>query len=580
MATADLTDIPPRPPLPAATKKRRVLTLRQRILLIVIAGIALASTLIGGAAVLTVGNLLENRVDEQLQHLVQRPDRNPGVADPQNQSFLGDPGTGPGALGVLVVDGVAVRSAALSADAVPEPLDDAQNRAILAALGKNEPVTVNIPGLGNYRILARDVQVLVSQTTLRPGVSVVGLPMAATELTLSQLTRAILALAAAVLLLTVGAAYLVIRLALRPLDRVAATAAEVSRLSLGTPMDEESEGTPAPPGRRLPGLRPWSTPGSGGTADAESPTQVGTYSSEIDLPARAQASESARRAAQAEDRTEAALRVRVPEKDADERTEVGRVGASLNRMLGHVEESLRVRRAGEVKLRRFVSDASHELRTPLASIRGYSELARRIGGDLPEDIAYSLERIGSESIRMTGIVEDLLLLARLDEGRELTQRPVDLTDIVFHAVNDARAAGPEHPLDFEGPEAPIRVLGDAPRIQQVIVNLLANARVHTPAGTHIGARLAVVDGEAVIEVRDDGPGVSEKVRDHVFERFVRGDESRTRTAGTSGTSGLGLSIVAAVVQAHGGRVALDSEPGNTVFTITLPLLEEDAERPV
>ncbi|MCS4277285.1 two-component system OmpR family sensor kinase [Mycetocola sp. BIGb0189] len=536
MATAALADIPPRPPLPAGTKKRRVLTLRQRILLIVIAGIALASTLIGGAAVLTVGNLLENRVDEQLQHLVQRPDRNPGVADPQNQSFLGDPGTGPGALGVLVVDGVAVRSAALSADAVPEPLDDAQNRAILAALGKNEPVTVNIPGLGNYRILARDVQVLVSQTTLRPGVSVVGLPMAATELTLSQLTRAILALAGAVLLLTVGAAYLVIRLALRPLDRVAATAAEVSRLSLGTPMDEDSDGT--------------------------------------------ETSESARRAEQAEDRTEAALRVRVPEKDADERTEVGRVGASLNRMLGHVEESLRVRRAGEVKLRRFVSDASHELRTPLASIRGYSELARRIGGDLPEDIAYSLERIGSESIRMTGIVEDLLLLARLDEGRELTQRPVDLTDIVFHAVNDARAAGPEHPLDFEGPNTPIRVLGDAPRIQQVIVNLLANARVHTPAGTHIGARLAVVDGEAVIEVRDDGPGVSEKVRDHVFERFVRGDESRTRTAGGSGTSGLGLSIVAAVVQAHGGRVALDSEPGNTVFTITLPLLEEDAERPI
>ncbi|RLP84247.1 sensor histidine kinase [Mycetocola lacteus] len=416
--------------------------------------------------------------------------------------------------------------------------------------------------------------------------------MAATELTLSQLTRAILALAAGVLLLTVAAAYLVIRLALRPLDRVAATAAEVSRLSLGTPMDEDTEGAPAPPGRRLPGLRPWSAPGSASArpvgedrkdraaASAESTTLNGTYSSEIDLPARAQASESARRAAQAEDRTEAALRVRVPEKDADERTEVGRVGASLNRMLGHVEESLRVRRAGEVKLRRFVSDASHELRTPLASIRGYSELARRIGGDLPEDIAYSLERIGSESIRMTGIVEDLLLLARLDEGRELTQRPVDLTDIVFHAVNDARAAGPEHPLDFEGPDTPIRVLGDAPRIQQVIVNLLANARVHTPAGTHIGARLAVVDGEAVIEVRDDGPGVSEKVRDHVFERFVRGDESRTRTAGGSGTSGLGLSIVAAVVQAHGGRVALDSEPGNTVFTITLPLLEEDAERPI
>ncbi|RLP74488.1 sensor histidine kinase [Mycetocola tolaasinivorans] len=538
--SAHNTELPPRPPLPpqrpegagAPTgnegapaentseapkkKRRRAFTLRQRLLAILLVGIAAASALIGGASVLTVRNLLENRVDEQLVHLSQRPERTLGGFDPQNPGFLGDPGTGPGALGAVILDGEVVRSAALSTDGSPTPLTEAQNQAILRASTHVEPANITIPGLGNYRVMAREIQVLVTPTTLRTGISVTGLPLAATELTLSQLTRAILILAVGVLLIVAAAAYLVVRLALRPLDRVAATAAEVSRLSVGADGD------------------PGTTPGG--------------------------------------DRTEAALRVRVPERDADERTEVGRVGASLNLMLTHVEESLQVRRAGEVKLRRFVSDASHELRTPLASIRGYSELARRIGTDLPEDIAYSLSRIGSESIRMTGIVEDLLLLARLDEGRELTRRPVDLTDIVFHAVNDAHAAGPDHPLEFDAPEVPIRVLGDTPRLQQVIVNLLANARVHTPAGTQIRAHLEAKDGEALLEISDNGPGVPEDLRDHVFERFVRGDESRTRAPGSGGTSGLGLSIVAAVVQAHGGRVALESEPGNTVFRITLPLL--------
>jgi two-component system, OmpR family, sensor kinase len=264
---------------------------------------------------------------------------------------------------------------------------------------------------------------------------------------------------------------------------------------------------------------------------------------------------------------------RVP--DADQRTEVGQLGAAFNRMLGHVESALARREASEGRLRRFAADASHELRTPLAAIRGYAELARRHPGTLPPEVAHALSRVEAESARMSALVEDLLLLARLDAGRPLESRPVDLTRLAIDATSDARAAGPDHRWQLELPEGPVLVPGDDQRLYQVLANLLSNARVHTPAGTTVTVALRPDGprGVAELSVTDNGPGIPAGLRPDLFERFVRGDSSRSRAAGSTG---LGLSIVAAVIAAHNGTVGVDSGPGQTRFTVTLPLLPGEA----
>jgi two-component system OmpR family sensor kinase len=269
------------------------------------------------------------------------------------------------------------------------------------------------------------------------------------------------------------------------------------------------------------------------------------------------------------DRGDVALSVRVPDADTDPHTEVGKVGAALNRMLGHVASALTARQASEQKVRQFVADASHELRTPLASIRGYAELTRRSPHELPTDVTRSLGRIESEATRMTSLVEDLLLLARLDEGRELDRDPVDLSMLLVNAVSDAHAAGPDHKWSILLPEEPVEVLGDRARLHQVVVNLLANARVHTPEGTQVTAALSLDDEDdrAIVTVTDNGPGIPEELKATLFERFARGDSSRNRA---TGSTGLGLAIVYAVVEAHGGDVTVQSEPGETVFTVSLP----------
>ncbi len=261
------------------------------------------------------------------------------------------------------------------------------------------------------------------------------------------------------------------------------------------------------------------------------------------------------------------LAERVDEADTDSRTEVGRVGSAVNQMLSHIGLALTARQASEDKVRRFVADASHELRTPLASIRGYAELTRRSGLELPEDVRHSLGRIESEATRMTGLVEDLLLLARLDEGRELEAKPVDLSRIIVDAVGDAYAAGPDHNWEVDIPEEPISVIGDNARLHQVVVNLLANARVHTPAGSTVTVSLAEDGTNVVLSVLDDGPGIPEDQMPALFERFTRGDASRNRA---TGTTGLGLAIVHAVVSAHHGTVTVISEPGRTEFRVVLP----------
>ncbi|MCS0601619.1 HAMP domain-containing histidine kinase [Streptomyces sp. LP11] len=258
---------------------------------------------------------------------------------------------------------------------------------------------------------------------------------------------------------------------------------------------------------------------------------------------------------------------RVPESECDPRTEVGQVGVALNRMLDHVHGALHARQQSETRVRRFVADASHELRTPLASIRGYAELTRRGREQVGADTRHALGRIESEAGRMSLLVEDLLLLARLDAGRPLQFEQTDLVPLVVDTVSDARAAGLTHNWRLDLPDEPALVRADAARLQQVLVNLLGNARAHTPAGTTVTARVRRAGDRLCVDVQDDGPGIPAELLPHVFERFARGDSARTRA---TGSTGLGLAIVQAVAAAHGGEVTVDSVPGRTVFTLHLP----------
>jgi two-component system, OmpR family, sensor kinase len=236
-------------------------------------------------------------------------------------------------------------------------------------------------------------------------------------------------------------------------------------------------------------------------------------------------------------------------------------------MLGHVESALARREASEARLRSFAADASHELRTPLTAIRGYAELARQRTDSLPDDIAHALARVESESARMSVLVDELLLLAELDAGRPLARDPVDLTRLAIDVTSDARAAAPDHRWQLELPDEPVITRGDELRLHQVLANLLSNAARHTPAGTMVTTTVCAGAGGVSVGVTDDGPGIPADLQPAVFERFVRGDASRSRAAGGSG---LGLAIVQAVTAAHGGHVTVTSRPGETRFAITLP----------
>jgi two-component system OmpR family sensor kinase len=279
-------------------------------------------------------------------------------------------------------------------------------------------------------------------------------------------------------------------------------------------------------------------------------------------------------------------------------TEIGQLGSALNTMLDRVASALSARHASETRVRQFVADASHELRTPLTAIRGYTELAQRKRHDLPDDVAHAMSRVESETERMTHLVEDMLLLARLDSGRALVREPVDVSRLVVDAVSDAHIAGLDHDWALDLPEEPVTVVGDEARLQQVLVNLLANSRIHTPAGTSVTTSLTQEGDTAVLTVADDGPGIPADLLPEIFERFARGDSSRSRrggaapaatsspgaapaatsspgaapaaTSGPSGSTGLGLAIVAAVVKAHDGTIGVRSEPGSTEFIVRLP----------
>nr|WP_157468580.1 HAMP domain-containing sensor histidine kinase [Frankia sp. QA3] len=401
--------------------------------------------------------------------------------------------TGPVEPGTLaaVIDDTGIYGAYIGTADSPQVLSASQAATVAAVPRDSGTHTRGLANAGDYRLLSR---------TLPDGTTVVtGLPMKQVNATLTKMA----AIAGAVALAGVAAAAVagtvIVRVTLRPLRRVAATASRVAEMPL--------------------------------------------------------------------DRGEVALSVRVPEVDTDPRTEVGQVGSALNRMLGHIGAALAARHASETRMRQFLADVSHELRTPLAAISGYAELTRRTREPVPPDVTYAMSRVESESARMTALVADLLLLARLDSGRPLEHEPVDISRMVVDAVSDAHVAAPDHRFALDLPEEPVTVTGDSARLHQVLANLLANARTHTPPGTRVTASLSVTDDEVTVAIVDDGPGIPPDLLPEVFERFARGDSSRSRAAGSTG---LGLAIVAAVVEAHHGRVEATSQPGRTAFVVALP----------
>jgi two-component system OmpR family sensor kinase len=493
-------------------------SLRGRLLAGQLLVLALVCVVIGTGTLISLDHSQIAQLDGQLQAANSRANNMPppdsgdprGHGQPQGPGLCGTTnshlpsdqpfgfGQGLGTLTAVIHDGVMQgpwelvdQSTATSPPNVCAKQLSGQDAAILRTVPIGQAaVSRTLPGIGDYRLLA-------SQTSR--GVVVTGISEAAGDSTLWTLGWVLGVVALIGLALAGLLGWVIVRRTLRPLRRVADTAAKVTELPL--------------------------------------------------------------------DRGDVALSVRVPDVDTDPSTEVGQVGAALNRMLHHVDGALAARRASETRARQFVADASHELRTPLAAIRGYAELTQRSGDAIPPELAHAMRRVHSESARMTTLVDDLLLLARLDSGRPLDLREMDLSRLIVDVISDAHIAGPGHVWRLQLPEEPITIVGDAARLHQVLANLVTNARTHTPGGTTVTTALANGPGDAVtVTVTDNGPGIPPDVLPNIFERFARGDTSRSRAAGSTG---LGLAIVAAVVAAHHGRVDVASVPGNTVFTVKL-----------
>ncbi len=489
----------------------RAWSLRTRLLVTVASLLAVVCVGIGVGTELALHRFLTSQLDEQVtdagrrsaaiydlglpppprgfQHRLPPFDSHGGPGP----AFLGAPGQATRTVGAVVRHGVVLDAGVITTSGTRDSVSNAASEQLARITPDRGPVTLNLDGLGRYRVVARHSR--IGNTIIS------GLPMTGVDNTLLSVGTifgivAGIALAAAIL-----AGIVVIRRQLAPLSRVSAAAREVADLEL--------------------------------------------------------------------DRGEVTLPTPIVAVDpAAANTEVGQLATALNRMLERISDALAVRHASEMRVRQFVADASHELRTPLAAIRGYTELAQRRSGDMPADVAHAMGRVESEAARMTQLVEDMLLLARLDTGPALQRDPVDLSQLAVDAVADAHVAGPDHQWSLDLPDEPLVVSGDGARLQQVLVNLLANARTHTPAGTSVTTSL-VGDGNGgvVLTISDNGPGIPEAVQPEVFERFARGDTSRSRR---DGSTGLGLAIVSAVVKAHHGHIDVRSVPGDTTITVRLP----------
>jgi len=464
----------------------RPLTLTARLVAVVVVLVALSALAITTATTLAMQHNLDRRLDADVQDAARF------AAGPRRPDRDGDdfgPGQRFGSLEAYYPAGGDPRGLVLSEQegdrwSASTPLDDAQLVALQDLGPGGDPQTVDLPGLGSYRVLVSDVA---------GGTMVAGLSRAEVGETVERLVQLELLASLVGVLAAAGVGTWVVRRQLSPLREVAATAHRVAELPLAT--------------------------------------------GEIEMADR------------------------VPARLTDERTEVGQVGSALNTMLDHVEHSLGQRHLSEQQVRQFVADASHELRTPLATIAGYTELARH----RPETSGTALAKVETESARMTALVEDLLLLARLDSGRPLERRPVDLSRLLLEAVDDARVVDPDRSWRLSLPDEPITVTGDAARLHQVVSNLLTNARKHTPPGSTVTVTGTTGAAGAGFTVHDDGPGFAPGLAPRAFERFTRGDAARSR-----GGAGLGLSLVEAIVGAHDGAVTLDSRPGDTTVAVVVP----------
>ncbi|WP_344566799.1 HAMP domain-containing sensor histidine kinase [Streptomyces axinellae] len=466
-------------------------SLRARLIVGLVVLLAAACLAVGVTTVIALEGFLARRLDQQLTASGGRFAAS--LEHGKNSDEDGRPdtrGQSVGTLGARLKRGMATEAAVVRDDGQAGiHLTPADRRSLAGVPVDESGHTVRLSALGRYRVVAvagDDEDVLVT-----------GLPLRPVEETVHRLERVEALVFGAALLVTAVAGALWVRVSLRPLERVAATATEVTRLPLA--------------------------------------------SGQVAMPPP------------------------LPAGDPD--TEVGQVASALNRMLGHVGDALERRHASEERLRHFAADASHELRTPVATVRAHTELALRHEGPLPAEVQHALERVQSESQRMSGLVDDLLLLARLDAGRPLGQERVDLTRLVLDAVDDARVVAQDHRWLLDLPPEPVLVEGDEHRLHQVIANLLGNARRHTPAGTQVAVALTTRPGSAELTVTDNGPGIPDALRPDVFQRFTRGDHGRSRAAGSTG---LGLAIVEAVVTAHHGDVAVTSRPGRTCFRVRLP----------
>ncbi|WP_121710081.1 HAMP domain-containing sensor histidine kinase [Streptomyces sp. E5N91] len=490
-------------------RRPRPRTLRTRLVVASVALIAVVCAVIGTVTTVALRSHLYEQLDGQVREVAARvsgfgPPGEPGFGGGVKQrTDLDDFVThgGPQPRDTIVAetrDGAVVDARyGEKDDESTDPsgttavsLDEAQRTALATVPRDGEAHTVEIPGLGDYRVEYHDGYYAA-------------LPTSDVDGTISTLVLVEASVTAAGLVAASLAGAVIVGVATRPLRRVAATAGRVSELPL--------------------------------------------HAGEVNLDER------------------------VPESECDPHTEVGRVGSALNRLLDHVHGALHARQQSETRVRQFVADASHELRTPLASIRGYAELTRRGREQVGPDTRHALGRIESEAGRMTLLVEDLLLLARLDAGRPLEFGPTDLVPLVVDTVSDARAAGLDHTWRLDLPEEPALVSADPARLQQVLVNLLGNARSHTPPGTTVTARVRRDGPWLCVDVADNGPGIPAELLPRVFERFARGDSARSRA---TGSTGLGLAIVQAVTTAHGGGVTVDSAPGRTAFTVYLPAVHD------
>ncbi|MFF7309223.1 ATP-binding protein [Streptomyces sp. NPDC008137] len=470
-------------------------SLRTRLLLRIGAALVAVCAVTALAAVLAQRALLldhlDGRVMDAAEHGLAGASVRPG--DDRDLTFLDGTGHPEGLLAArLDADGTVTAAAVTRPDSTPRPLTAGQRAALRGIAPDGTPHTRTVPGLGTYRVTGLDAS----------GVGMLaGLPMDDVRDVLNRLVVVEAVVGAAGLAVAGCVCALVVGRQLRPLGRIAATAADLARAPLGH--------------------------------DRQAP-----------LP-------------------------RVGEADTDPGSEAGQVGAALNRMIDQVEGDRAARRRGEERMRRFLADAGHELRTPLASIAGYAELMNRGAGPVEPTLAW--RRVSAESARMTGLVEDLLLLARLDAGHTPRCAEVDLTALVAEAVWEARVADQDRVWRLTlHLDAPALVTGDEAGLGKAVANLLANARAHTPPGTTVTAEVAAGAERHVIRVRDDGPGIPPHLLGTVFERFTRADASRSRSGPDTGGSGLGLAVVEAIAAAHGGRAGVRSEPGHTEFTLELP----------